>query len=327
MASRFGDFLIPKAGGRDVRGRVAVDESDMNGLRQSPSVLSTHWNLAPEASVESPDTPVEAAIWSGTPREMNGIADPETHVLSFALGTFGADVLVNRRRRFSRIFSPGRAQLTPAGAEPGAVYRDPFRLLHLYLPTSLVTRAATDLGLETQSLVLVDPEGSDDPELASLGQLMTTAVEQRLPRSALYLESLSLVTAMHLLRRWSNRACRADEAQSTSAGQLAAWQLRRAIDLLNARLADRVRLAELAREVRLSPYHFARAFKASTGFAPHQYHLRLRLERAREQLAASDLDVTAIAASVGYDDPGYLARIFRRTYGAAPLQYRRAIRS
>jgi AraC family transcriptional regulator len=290
-------------------------------------VLSARWNLEPEVSVEAPDAVVEAAIWSGSPREMNGVADPETHVLSLALGTYGADVLVNGYRRFSRIFSPGRAQLTPAGAEPGTVFRDPFRFLHLYLPASLVTRAATDLGLETQSLVLVDPEGSEDRELASLGHLVTTTVEQRLPRSALYLESLSLVTAMHLLRRWSNRAARAEQAQTTSAGQLAAWQLRRAIDLLNTRLADNVRLSELAGEVRLSPYHFARAFKASTGFAPHQYHLRLRLEKAREQLAATDLDVTAIAANVGYDDPGYLARIFRRTYGAAPLQYRRAIRS
>jgi transcriptional regulator GlxA family with amidase domain len=55
--------------------------------------------------------------------------------------------------------------------------------------------------------------------------------------------------------------------------------------------------------------------------------MNLRLQRARELLEITDLPMSEIAAHVGYDDPSYLARLFRRHFGTTPVSYRRERRS
>lgn len=106
-------------------------------------------------------------------------------------------------------------------------------------------------------------------------------------------------------------------------GGLAGWQLRRTTEYLDARLAEPVSLAELAAIARLSPFHFTRAFRASTGHPPHRYHMHLRVERAKEMLQATDMAVTEIALSLGFDSSQTLARVFRKCVGCTPSEWRR----
>jgi AraC family transcriptional regulator len=109
-------------------------------------------------------------------------------------------------------------------------------------------------------------------------------------------------------------------------GGLANWQIRRARDALSGAFGN-FDLTALAQSVGLSPYHFARAFKQSTGLPPHRYQIMLRVERAQDLLANSTLPISDVAAAVGYDDQGQLARLFRREVGATPSQYRRERRA
>jgi AraC-like DNA-binding protein len=104
---------------------------------------------------------------------------------------------------------------------------------------------------------------------------------------------------------------------------LAGWQVRRSMDLLESRIGTAVSLEELAREVNLSPFHFARAFRDSTGLPPHRYLIQLRMRRACELLAQTSLSVGEVAAAVGYADTAHFSRLFRRTVGASPGAYRR----
>lgn len=108
-----------------------------------------------------------------------------------------------------------------------------------------------------------------------------------------------------------------------ASGGLAAWQVRRTTEYLSDRIAEPVTLAELAAIARLSPFHFARAFKSATGDPPHRYHTRLRIDRAKEMLERTDLSVTEIAAAVGYDSSQSLARAFREGVGSTPSKWRR----
>jgi AraC-like DNA-binding protein len=84
------------------------------------------------------------------------------------------------------------------------------------------------------------------------------------------------------------------------------------------------KLAGLARMARMSPYHFLRSFKATTGVTPHQWLLRARLHRAATQLATSHVPVTDIALEVGFEDLSNFTRTFRAEFGASPRQYRLA---
>ena len=83
------------------------------------------------------------------------------------------------------------------------------------------------------------------------------------------------------------------------------------------------RLAGLARMARMSPYHFLRSFKATTGVTPHQWLLRARLHR-RPQPATSHAPVTEIALDVGFEDLSNFTRTFHAEFGASPRQYRLA---
>lgn len=102
---------------------------------------------------------------------------------------------------------------------------------------------------------------------------------------------------------------------------LADWQLRRVLEKLGS-LQD-VSLAELAEAANLSPFYFARAFKETTGMPPRHYQQCARIDKAQELLTTTNLPVTDIALQVGYGSSQTLARVFRKSVGATPVQFRR----
>ena len=79
---------------------------------------------------------------------------------------------------------------------------------------------------------------------------------------------------------------------------------------------------DLARHTGISRSYLYRAFQAEFGCSPSQYLTRYRLQRACQLLRHSQLTVSAVAASVGYEDPFYFSRVFRREKGVSPSEYR-----
>jgi AraC family transcriptional regulator len=94
--------------------------------------------------------------------------------------------------------------------------------------------------------------------------------------------------------------------------------------MMEDRLDENVSLAELAGELRLSPFHFARLFKEATGFPPHEYQLQLRVRRAQKLLLQTPRRTVAeIACELGFADESHLRRHFKRIVGMTPGQFRR----
>lgn len=79
----------------------------------------------------------------------------------------------------------------------------------------------------------------------------------------------------------------------------------------------------LARSLHLSYRHFRRLFREATGLAPQQYHLQLRVNRAKLLLEDGRLSVQEVAARLGFEDPLYFSRLFRQKTGVAPSRWRR----
>ena len=104
---------------------------------------------------------------------------------------------------------------------------------------------------------------------------------------------------------------------------LAPWRLRRVMDYLDAHLPERVDLAHLSELIGLSPSHFSRAFKASTGMAPYQWQLDARIRRAQAQLMDTDASLDQVAEATGFADAVHFGRTFRKLTGAAPAAWRR----
>jgi len=106
-------------------------------------------------------------------------------------------------------------------------------------------------------------------------------------------------------------------------GGLAPWQLRRAQELLHEKLSTKVPLHSVAAACRLSVSHFARAFKVSTGVAPHRWLMLERVAKARSLLAGSPMSLAEIALACGFADQSHLSRVFLRTEGVSPGAWRR----
>jgi AraC family transcriptional regulator len=88
-------------------------------------------------------------------------------------------------------------------------------------------------------------------------------------------------------------------------------------ELLQQRYADSHSLRSLARSVGMSPFQFARVFRNLTGMPPHQYLLKVRLERAFISLGDGD-PVTEVCYQTGFSNLSHFTRSFRRRFGCPP---------
>src|SRR5215471_15416859 len=108
-------------------------------------------------------------------------------------------------------------------------------------------------------------------------------------------------------------------------GGLAAWQQRIVSAYIEEHIAEQIPLATLAHRVRLSPYHFCRAFKRSFGVPPHLYHNARRIDQAKTLLARLTCSVTEIALTLGFSETSSFTAAFRKATGSTPTAYRRSL--
>ena len=81
-------------------------------------------------------------------------------------------------------------------------------------------------------------------------------------------------------------------------------------------------VGELAAMADLSVSHFCAFFKRVTGFAPIDYWLHMRVQRACELLDTTDQPIKRIAGEMGFSDALYFSRVFRQVHGLSPRAYR-----
>jgi AraC-like DNA-binding protein len=105
-------------------------------------------------------------------------------------------------------------------------------------------------------------------------------------------------------------------------GTLPWGRLRRVIEYIQQNLDKDLPLAELAALVCMSPYHFARLFKRSTGVPPHRFVIRQRIARASAILARPELSIAQISRLVGFRTASHFTTVFRHVTGITPKGYR-----
>jgi AraC family transcriptional regulator len=99
-------------------------------------------------------------------------------------------------------------------------------------------------------------------------------------------------------------------------------RLRRVTEYIQEHLDQELTLAQLGDVVYMSPFHFARLFKGSTGVAPHRFVVRKRIAHATTLLAAPELSIARISRVVGFRTPSHFSTVFRRLTGSTPSGYR-----
>ena len=222
-------------------------------------------------------------------------------------------------RQVSRLIRDGHVSVIPGGQPHGGEWRREADHLILYLDPGFVSGAVRDL-LGEDPVEFVENYTAEDPFIGGLASALRAELATESGPQRLYLESLANVLAAHLVRNYSAKG--GLEYTSVETVGLSKSRLAAVADYVGDNLARDLTLSELAGVACMSPYHFSRLFKRSTGLSPHQYVIHQRVRRARELLSRTELSVTEVSMAVGFAHQSHLAQHTRRLLGVPPTSLR-----
>lgn len=226
-----------------------------------------------------------------------------------------------RAQGIARHRDDGGVAIIDLEQEPTVYFGAAFDLLQFYVPHASLAAIARENdagGVPALSW----PIGQRDPMAKYLALGLLPALEQPDLADSLHVDSAMFAIILYFAHAYG----RTRTTPRLLRGGLAPWQLRRATELLAANLDGDVSLAELARECGLSRSHFARAFKQSTGTAPHRWLVARRVETAKDLLCRSKLPMAEVAIASGFADQSHFTRVFAGQVGVSPGAWRRAER-
>jgi AraC family transcriptional regulator len=201
-------------------------------------------------------------------------------------------------------------------------FSDPLNSVNYFLPRKTLDAIADDTGApRIGDLRFIPGVGVMDHVVAQLTRLLLPAFDKPDQTSRLFAEHISLALGSHIAETYGGMK----SAATRSRGGLAAWQERRAKELLSANLKEDISTVDVARECSLSAGHFARAFRQTTGLSPHQWLLRRRIDKAHELLFEGKLSLAEIAGACGFADQSHFTKVYARLRGISPGVWRRQL--
>jgi AraC family transcriptional regulator len=220
----------------------------------------------------------------------------------------------------------GEVAIIPAGPS----WRWGFRgetdsdLLPLCLEDAFLREVARSVEVDPEGMEIVPLLGERDPRIEQIGLLLKEEIEaEGLLGGRLYAESLATALAISLIRDHSSLGRKAArKAARERGGGLPRRALKEVIDYIGDNLQKDLTLAEMAGVAHMSPYHFSRLFKESTGLTPHRYVIERRVQRAEVLLGSSALPIAEIALLCGFANQSHLNRHFKRLLGVSPKALR-----
>ena len=196
----------------------------------------------------------------------------------------------------------------------------PFHLLDVYLPRQALDAIADDAEAPRIGELRYEPgAGVDDPIVRNLGLLLLPAFARPDAVSRLFVENVLLAIGAHIAKTYGDLKTEADARR----GGLAPWQERRAKEVLTANLHGDIAVDAIAKACGLSNSHFSRAFRQSTGLAPHQWLLTRRIETAKGLLLRSRDPLSEVGLACGFADQSHFTRVFTRMVGTSPGAWKR----
>jgi AraC family transcriptional regulator len=187
-------------------------------------------------------------------------------------------------------------------------------VLFVALDPVFVSRAAASLEVYPDRVELVEQQRERDPALWHIALALLGGMQACHAGDMLYGESLSTALAIHLLREYCVVAPRPQRAPRG----LPAEKLMRAVEYIQDQLHTDLTVADIAKAIHISPYHFTRLFKNATGQSPYRYVMEARAKRAKELLTSRRFTISEVAHQVGFADQSHLTHHVKRFYGVTP---------
>jgi AraC family transcriptional regulator len=226
--------------------------------------------------------------------------------------------------RESRMIAPGGTFMVPGGMDFRVRLNDPLSTMHFYLRRSVLAEVAEDLYKGDPDRVEFLPRiGEADPLIERLILSVRDELLSANPFGETYVDYAARMVAARLIRNHSSDETRV--RLELSAPSDMQRRIARVTEFAQSQLHRSMQLEELAGVVDLSVSQLSTLFRKGLGQPPHRFIINLRVARARELLATSNLPIVEIALACGFSHQEHMTRIFRREIGLTPAAYRRSI--
>ena len=213
--------------------------------------------------------------------------------------------------------APGHVVFCPRREWHNISWHERISVLSIRIPDSALVEAARER-LTERSLEIVPRHVVTDDRLTHLLFALDAERARGYSTGKLFVDCIETALANILLTSFNTFAPRSIPCN----GGMAPRVLRRVVEFMHANMDKQLGLKDLADCAGLSLSHFSFQFRASTNQSPHQYMLRLRIERSKELLTDFRLSVLDVGLEVGFRNQQHFATVFRSSVGVPPSVYR-----
>ena len=297
-------------------------------VRQGSERLATiiedepQWRLRPHGSaVALSGAKVIATRWRafhGRKEEFGAETAQDGCVVKVVLRTSNIQFSVAGRTVLDGLATPGMFHVTEPSTRARCLFRGPYDILHLHVPNTLIVECGRDLLRHHLAALGARVNLRRDPTVEGLARALLAADQIGGSLGQIYAEYISIAIVARIFTFESKPG----SAERRRVAELPYWRLKRAIEYIEAHLAEPVTLVDMASAAGVTRMHFAAQFRAATGLRPHEYLLRRRIERAQEELVRTGMSLVDVALSVGFPTQSHFGSVFKRFVGRPPSAWR-----
>lgn len=138
-----------------------------------------------------------------------------------------------------------------------------------------------------------------------------------------YLPTLMAIQNYDEMRNWFvSKVTEASRNVTAKKEEQSSGVITKAKNYIDTHYIRDISLDDVSREVEISPYYFSKLFKEETGENFIEYVTNIRMEHAKKLLSSSELSMKEICGEIGYADPNYFSRIFKKNIGVTPTEFK-----
>ena len=218
-----------------------------------------------------------------------------------------------RYQEQEQVLRAGQALLLPKGMSHNyqSDKKDPWTIFWVHMDGHLAEQFT--------SMMFVNDETNLIFEVPNMAEVLLEFEQLLACRQATY-QFNNFVLASNILRKIFSYFISQNQVLLTSDQSQINLQI---IDgFLEKNIDSQITLEEMAEISGLSKFHFAKKFQKQTGLSPVRYFLELKIKHACELIDRTQLTIKEVSSRLGYDDPYYFSRLFKKIMGISPKQYR-----
>jgi AraC family transcriptional regulator len=208
--------------------------------------------------------------------------------------------------------------IMPFGQSMSANWQNDFEHLSVDFSQKHLAQMALEMNISAKIEIKEMLSAKRDLLVQQLGLAFLAEAEKEQTASRLFSESIAHTLMFHIIKNYTT----ADFQEKTFAGGLSGNKLRRVTEFINDNLEQDLTLSEIAQVAGLSHFHFARAFRKTTGITPQQYITTRRIEKAKELLSKSDLPIVEVGFQSGFKNQSHFTTLFRKFTSLTPKIWR-----